>query len=376
VKSKRSLQLHVVESSEDFYLLKDSWNEILQKLPECPPFLTWEWMYTWWEVYNTKSTSLLILKISDIGKTVAILPLYIRKRVFPLPHSKVYFIGTGEPESKEVFSEYLDIISLPEYADAASYEIASYFDSKDKLWDCLGFHRILENACLMRFFLKHMVDRKFHGIKKHCGKRYFIKLPDQWEKYNQSLKASMRRSIRVAHKKLEEDKSNYQYQIIDKEKDIDSAMNDLARLHSESWQSKSKPGAFTSREFNEFHRKVAKLLNKKNMLYMLRIRIADEVVAVLYNYNVSDSCYYYQSGLNMKKFSFLKPGVLMHSEAIKDAIDKGMATYDFMMAGERSYKSQYGCETSDMFHIDVWNKGLKSLFMRKLALLPYFRNVK
>jgi CelD/BcsL family acetyltransferase involved in cellulose biosynthesis len=78
----------------------------------------------------------------------------------------------------------------------------------------------------------------------------------------------------------------------------------------------------------------------------------------------------------MKKFSSLKPGVLMHSEAIKDAIDKGMATYDFMMAGERSYKSQYGCETSDMFHIDVWNKGLKSLFMRKLALLPYFRNVK
>ena len=369
------LQLRIIDSSKELYDLKTSWDKILGGLNECPPFLTWEWMYTWWEVYKTDTTKLLVLVISDNSNIVAIAPFYIRKKIFPIPCKTVYILGTGEPESKEVFSEYIDLIVIPSYAKTVSVLLKSYFVSNYKVWDRIELPRVLESSILQKYFFRDMSDEKYLANKLMCGLRYFIMLPDSWDKYIRSLRPSMRRSIAVAYKKILQ-KSDYKIEVIESDPQIKEVMGELIELHTKSWRGKGKPGAFASQEFCEFHHKVARLMYKNNNLLILKISLPNDVVAVLYNFKLMGTSYYYQSGLNMQRYSSLKPGVLMHSEAIKDAIHKGMTTYDFMMAGENSYKSNYGCKTSEMFHIDVWNKGLKSLFIQKLALLPYFRRVK
>jgi len=369
------LELRVVDSSDELYNLKSSWEAILEKLGECPPFLTWEWMYTWWEVYKTNTMKLLVLVISDNSNIVAIAPFYVRASSYLISCKTVYFLGTGEPENKEVCSEYLDIISIPSYSKAVSSEINSYFVANHEIWDRVELQRVLDTSILRDYFLRGLLENKYKVQNKKCGMRYFIVLPDQWDKYIKSLKSSMRRSITVAYKNLQE-KPNCKIEFIGKESQLKSVMEELIELHTKSWNKKDKPGAFSSREFCEFHLKVASLMLKKNSLQMLKISLPNDVVAVLYNFKIMGVSYYYQSGLNIQKFSSLKPGVLLHSEAIKYAIDESMSKYDFMMAGQNTYKSRYGCDTSNMFHIRVWNKGMKPIFLQKLALLPYFNRLK
>ena len=196
------LQLRVVDSSDELCNLKSSWDAILEKLDECPPFLTWEWMYTWWEVYKTDATKLLVLVISDKSNVVAIAPFYIRASSYPISCKTVYFLGAGEPENKEVCSEYLDLISIPSYSKAVSREVKSYFIRNYKIWDRIELYRILDTSVLRDCFVQDLLNMKYTVQNKKCGLRYFITLPDQWDKYIKSLKSSMRRSITVANKIL------------------------------------------------------------------------------------------------------------------------------------------------------------------------------
>ena len=154
----RKLQLQIVDSSEEFYKLKSNWNKILSELGECPPFLTWEWMYTWWEIYKTDATKLLLLVVLDNSNIIAIAPFYIRKGALIIPCKTIYFLGSGEPESKEVCSEYLDIIAIPSYAKAASGIVVSYLVENSAMWDRLQLQRILKKSLLLDFFIQDITE--------------------------------------------------------------------------------------------------------------------------------------------------------------------------------------------------------------------------
>lgn len=370
MEASRRLQIRVIDTHDELYSLRASWDEILVAQEEAPPFLSWEWMSTWWKVYKTTNTKLLVLVFSDAAQVVAIAPFYVRKSAGPIGLKTLYFLGTGEPEEKEVCSEYLDFISLPEYAQSVSDLVVRYLSSNNNLWDRIELHRVLESSSLLSFFKNSAVAEKYSVIQKKCGQRYFIDLPNQWDSYLQTLRSSMRRSIRAAYKKLD-CQANFEVKFIESEDEIKSTMRELIKLHSESWEMRGKPGAFVSHEFCEFHHKIAELMLKNSMLQMLTISISGEVIAVLYNFKIRNVNYYYQSGLDMMRYSSLKPGVLLHSEAIKFSIANKIAKYDFMMAGEDSYKKRFGCRTSEMFHIKVWNKGLRAQLLQKLALIPY-----
>lgn len=369
------LQLRVVNTSEEFYKLKQQWDKILSKLAECPPFLTWEWMYTWWEIYKTTNTHLLILVLQEESEIIAIAPLYIRDSGVPFFLKTVYFLGTGEPEKSEVCSEYLDFICLPLYEKTICNNLSEYFHTNKNIWDRIQFTRILANSSLITNFLPKISAADYHIEKNMGGLRYSIELPELWESYLMSLKPSMRRSIRVARKRIGQYKS-YSVELISKEECLEAVMKKLALLHTASWQKRGSHGAFASQEFCEFHHKIAELFLARDRLVIIVIKLSDEVVGILYNFKVKKTNYYYQSGLNLNSYSSLKLGVLLHSEAIKKSIDEKFKRYDFMMAGRNSYKKKYANQISEMYGVCIWKGSNKANILRHILKLPYLNGLR
>ena len=370
----QSLHVEHVDSQEGFKKLKPHWNHLLNSLSDYSPFLTWEWMFNWWHVYHTKDTRLLIIVVKDNDRIVSIMPLYIRSKGILSPRT-IYFLGTGEPEEQEVCSEYLDIISLPAYTEKVSEIIANYLDSRGELWDCINFPRILDSSNILSCFVPGLSNRNYAVCKRFAGYRYYIPLPVSWSEYLSSLSGSARRSIRSAEKKSHEI-YDLKFTFVSSTDELEDAMQSLIQLHSKYWNQKGKPGAFVSKEFCVFHHKIANDFLKSNSLQLLLLKSGQEIIGVLYNFKVMGSNYYYQSGLDIENYSNLKPGILLHSEAIKYSIKHKMKKYDFMMGASDSYKRHYSTSNSEMFHISIWNKGLYVMLMRKLALFPYFNNRK
>src|ERR1051326_581755 len=69
------LQVRVVEREEEFRLLATEWNLLLARSAANTIFLTWEWLYSWWQHFGSGS-QLAIILIERGNKLLGIAPLF------------------------------------------------------------------------------------------------------------------------------------------------------------------------------------------------------------------------------------------------------------------------------------------------------------
>src|SRR3990172_13252365 len=101
------LEITKVNTEEHFFSLKNNWNEILSMSMQHSIFMTWEWLYTWWETYSKGKELCILLFCEDNGHLVGIAPFYITcEKVLGISIRILKLIG-----SEEVCSEYLDVIA-------------------------------------------------------------------------------------------------------------------------------------------------------------------------------------------------------------------------------------------------------------------------
>ncbi|MFA5074094.1 MAG: hypothetical protein WC539_09405, partial [Nitrospirota bacterium] len=67
-------------SEQEFVGMRDAWNVVLEQSRTKEIFLSWEWMYNWWNVFRDNQKSLYIL----VGKNpherlIGIAPWYIEQ---------------------------------------------------------------------------------------------------------------------------------------------------------------------------------------------------------------------------------------------------------------------------------------------------------
>src|SRR5438874_11297400 len=101
------LQVRVIEQNEDFATLGEQWNSLLARSTANTVFLTWEWLYSWWQHFGERRQLSIMLAEQD-GKLVGIARLFIESsRVKGLiPMQSLQWLGTGGWGS-----EYLDLIA-------------------------------------------------------------------------------------------------------------------------------------------------------------------------------------------------------------------------------------------------------------------------
>ena len=88
------LRLHsaVLRDTREFASLKEEWDELYNSCPSATPFSSWEWLYSWWEVYREDSykQGLVTLRDPTSGLQVGLLPMVAsRGRHFVLGASAI-----------------------------------------------------------------------------------------------------------------------------------------------------------------------------------------------------------------------------------------------------------------------------------------------
>jgi CelD/BcsL family acetyltransferase involved in cellulose biosynthesis len=88
---------------EQFAALRTEWTELLASSSAESPFLTWEWLYSWWG-HLRESRELAIVTVRDSNHLVAIAPFCAARRTMPFLR-RWELMGTGLAGS-----DYLDVI--------------------------------------------------------------------------------------------------------------------------------------------------------------------------------------------------------------------------------------------------------------------------
>src|SRR5262245_49866745 len=101
------LRIERVDAGSRFATLRDDWNALLHGSAAASITLTWEWMFTWWEVFGEHRTLHILLAFEhDVLIGIAPLQRYAIRR-FGIRWQRVALMGSGEPVADEICSDYL-----------------------------------------------------------------------------------------------------------------------------------------------------------------------------------------------------------------------------------------------------------------------------
>lgn len=359
---KSSIEVSCITSIDQFRMLKAEWNDLNNQSGKGTIFSSWEWLFSWWEIYqNDASRSLYILSYREDGKLHGIAPFQILdypKKQFPCS-KQLILLGTGETDGGLVLSEYLDLIVTLGKETEAICAFTSTLVQEQRHWQGALFKQLLPGSNLSFLFAGQRLSVACEV--RDNGFRTLIDLPETYKEYLMSLRKKKRNNITRMLTRLETEQE-FTIESIRTGLDIDTAITELANLNRERRGQLEQPSAFHQPNFEAFHRLVIKRLLPLDKVELRLLRIEGKAVAGLYSLIDGDTMHAYQSGFEAElghRYSLL---TMMITSEISNCIDHpDIKRFNFMFsADENSYKLRYSAYTEPMQDITYFPRNLRT----------------
>lgn len=337
-----------------FQTMQKEWNRLLQTSPANTIFLTWEWTYTWWQVYG-HAHQLFLLKIQDEhGTCVGLAPLKISRRyTLGVPYRQVEFIGY----CRNTFPDYLDFIFAPGYQDNALLAVWAYLMNHKHLYDTLYFCDI-PTASSTHSRLNHFAQEG--GYVRYLDRETicpYLPIETSWETYLKSLSQNQRYNMQRKEKRITKS-HQMDFEEVFERSDSQKALEEMFDLHKEVWNAKGEQGSFDGHPLNKiFHRRIVDQLSELGRVVIYTLKIDGKTAALLYAYAYNNQIFYYQMG-RATQWSEYGIGQVLMKFILQSLFKKGGITAFYFLRGTESYKYHWTKSEHINRHLCIWNQTL------------------
>jgi len=320
-----------VSDLETFTLLRDEWTKLLDRSPICSPFLTWEWLYSWWIDYGQKDPNkTLTIVLGKEGDNIKnILPGYIkREKIGRMKVNIFYFLGS-EYES----SDYLEIITMDDQNSAHVTEIFDWLISTKRI-DIIRLYNVLEDRPILKY-LKYFCNER--GFDYHFNPHRicpFISIQGDYENYLSSFSKKKRYKIRwYARQLFQKFRAEFSWLHAHDETKIEKSIKQLFELHRKRFQRKNEDTKFQYELRGAFHMKVSKQLLSRGILRLFQLMVDGVPIAMAYGFEYKGELFIYQVGMDpdWKKQS---AGQVLYDKIIRYCFNNRLNRLDFMRGGD------------------------------------------
>ena len=356
----QALSLRLVNTVDDFKSLQTDWDNLYEKCDRNSVFSSWDWVFTWWEVFKDQfDRELFILCLYQGDSLVGIAPFQICKGSFPkllVQGKTLQFIGNGEAYEDSIVSEFQDFIVLPELESEMVSMVSEYLLKYSNKWNFADFEFLLKDALILQCFN----DSGNVYNEGHCqiarqkieyGVRFSIPEMESYEEYQAQMGGRWRKMLAKKGRKLARD-GDVRTESTKTLDSIKPALTQLADMNCSRWKERTGSCIFDSFRFVEFHQKIMARLIPKNRAVIKTLYLDDEALASYYTFNDKGRIHYYQSGFYAQYANKYSPLFLLVCNEIGESI-KNNKIFDFMFADDiNSYKKdQYCCEYESMYRL-------------------------
>ena len=278
------------------------------------------WLTTWWENFGRDAT-LYLLSVCHGSRTIGIAPLQRRD-------DTVRFIGDQN------VCDNLDFIVAPQHSTEFYHRLINYF-KRDGV-------RRMELAPVRR---DSSVMNHLSTVAEKTGCRfsyadndvsYELNLPGSWDGYLGILRGKERHEIRRKLRRLNE-AGQINFRLVENTYSVKEDMEIFLDLFRSNRSDKAE---FMNDQMISFFKGLAETLNEARILRLFFLDLDKIPVAATMCFNYRSTMYLYNNGYD-KRFGSLSVGLLGKVLSIKESIDAGIRTYDFLKGAE-GYKQRLG----------------------------------
>ena len=340
-----------IATLEDFRKLRPVWNELLLKMEYPIVFLTWEWMYTWWEHFGGNREP-VILVVSEDDTIRGILPLYSERMIL-----ESYWLSgrvLTHCSATDLFPDHTDLIAPPDEARECFASILQFLRSQYRAWDVLRIPMVASSSQLLNW-----LGSKTTGLShldfdvEEVSVAHFIPMSGTFDDYFGGLDAKQRYNVRSRAKKLYE-QHGARYVACD-----GSAMECLRRvfaLHRQRAARKGIASTFSDSRVHAFHESLADRIGDKGWLSLRFLMRDKEILAASYNFEFAGRLFSYQKGFD-PTWERYGPGSVLMYELIREAFANKRVEYNFLQ-GDEAYKGTWTKDYRTLSNVNVYNNSL------------------
>ncbi|MFH7028980.1 MAG: tetratricopeptide repeat protein [Heteroscytonema crispum UTEX LB 1556] len=344
------MQIDIIDNFETFKKIRENWDSVYAADPHAQFFLSWVWLSEWLQMVHEPWLILAAKPDTHDSSYVAFFPLKV-----VLKQQDGGGFDTDICMAGNSMADYTGLICLPGYEEEVIPAFAAYIQQQ-LAWSTFNLQNILETDTRMSLFLRHFSGDRFefsqHPIQNdgEDTDNYiapYVSLVDDWDQYLQNYVGSnTRQKIRRFLRKIE---NSDEFYITHVDADnLESHIEILLKFWESKWRDKKGDNCDV---IMDYVRAILRHCFKNNCLYFPVLWKGDRPLGAIANYvDVhQQSMLFFIAGRD-QTFNNPPPGLILHADAIRYAIQNGFKVYDFLR-GNEEYKYSFGAKERRIEHI-------------------------
>jgi CelD/BcsL family acetyltransferase involved in cellulose biosynthesis len=327
--------------------LRAEWNDLCQRMEYATPFATWEWADGWLQVIGPDS-SLLIAVARRNGLAVGILPLVRQgsaltmlgvERLYP---DHLALLAAGE-DAKDL---------LPVLLRAA---LAAAGSSARIDLPMIAADSTMNQAC---------VDAGLPARVRAAGIAPYLPITGSFEDFLKGLSSNERYKIRNRTKKMLA-VPGVRFGLVAAE-EVPAVLSRLRALHASRATQKGIESSFDRDDVQLFHARLVAALPADSLTFRC-LWSGDEIFAVFYGFTLQGRLFYFQLGYD-PSWSDRSPGIVLLSEVIRDAHERGCTEFNFLQ-GDESFKWTWTKQSRTLNNWSFYSPGVAGSMRKTVEAL-------
>lgn len=352
------ISVREVSSSSELEALKQPWGELVSAMRTRTPFITHEWMTTWWKHFGARGR-LRVLVLSRGAEITGIAPLWIGRtgRARGL-FRKVGFLGTG-------FSDYLDVI-LPEPSTDAVCAVLKHLEAHGSSWDFLDLRELPADSPTARMFAASISRLGGHVEILADSSCPYIPIESDWNTYYTSRMGKRSREHARKRRKRLKDAGNVGIHLIeDPTEDLEPIRKIAAMRESDSYQGENRRAIFKNPRSRKFFEEISSLFAARGWLHIAIIDVDGRTVGYHYGFLYDNRYFHYVTGFD-PAFRHLSPGRVLMDKILEQCFERGRREVDFLR-GFEAWKSSLTDEVRENQRVRLFRPSLRGRLARLLS---------
>jgi CelD/BcsL family acetyltransferase involved in cellulose biosynthesis len=300
----------------------EAWDALHAQSRLRSPFLTWTWQREWVAVFGEGRRLELRRAVDGGGRLVALLPLV------EIAPERWLLVGGAD------VSDYLDLIVLRDREEEAWAGLLGARAASPASWELHAVPGASPTVTAMPALAAAVGLTVDAPCEARCP---VLALPESWDALLASLSGKHRHELTRKLRRFDREAPEGRVTWESTPEGIDNRLDDFLALHRRSGVGKAK---FMDARMERFFRRAIAALAAHGGARLAFLELADEPIAAFVTLEWDGTIGLYNSGFQPERAA-LSPGLVLLSQVIRDAIERGRHRFDFLR-GEERYKFEFG----------------------------------
>lgn len=327
------MKVECIQDYKRFQEIPEIWNKVLHSSDQDCPFLTHEWISSWWECFSGDSSLKVLLFKEEEENPLGFAPLMIQDNI-------LCFIASEE------VSDYCDFVFMKGYKEEFYERLFCYFETMPSNIEKIELMNVPSSSSALEYLPRLASTYGFSCSKEEIEVAPVLELPSSYEDYLENLSKKKRHELRRKLRRMES-LDGIRVEKITDSQELRSYLDEFIALHKQRSPHKAK--FWEKAKMTAFFHEMAYRFSIQEWIELNVLFYEDRVLAALFNFSYSDRIYFYNVAFD-RDFAWYSPGIFLFDHCIQEAISTGQKSADFLR-GREEYKYYFGARDSKIFRL-------------------------